>query len=231
VTVTLAGCTTQGRSPVESVTRATAVATPATVAPVAPVAPTAPPAPAAPAAPAATGEAPPTAAPLSPLAAALGPRLSVLPETGSARPAPVSLSIDRLALTDLPVVPVGVDDDGQLAVPDERSVGWYELGARPGEPGATVLASHVSWNRKRGLFEQLGRLEPGDRAAVSTADGATRTYEVVERTMFDKTGLPPERVWTREGPETLVLITCGGAYDAKARRYADNIVVFAVPVA
>ena len=33
------------------------------------------------------------------------------------------------------------------------------------------------------------------------------------------------------GPETLVLITCGGSFDPDIRRYRDNIVVYAVPVA
>ena len=63
------------------------------------------------------------------------------------------------------------------------------------------------------------------------ADGTTRTYSVVERQQYGKTALPADRIWTRTGPETLVLITCGGSFNPEIRRYRDNVVVFAVPVA
>lgn len=224
----VSGCTTT-RSPVESVTPATAGATPSTVPPLAD--PGASPASAPTASAAPTSPTVTTTAALSPLAAGLGPRLSVLPEPVVALPEPVALTVEGIRVVGATVVPVGIDPDGELEVPDETGVGWYELGSRPGQPGAVVLAAHVSWNGKRGLFEQLGRLEPGAQAVVAMADGSTRTYEVVERTMYGKEGLPTERIWTRHGPETLVLITCGGSFNPALRSYRDNIVVYAVPVA
>jgi hypothetical protein len=223
VVLAATGCTTRGRSPVEAVTPATAASVPVTVAP------RAIPTPATAAPPAAPTTA--TTAPLSPLAADLGRQFSALPEPVRTGAAPVSLTIEDIALRDAPVVAVGLEEDGQLEVPDETEVGWYELGARPGEPGATVLASHVSWNRKVGLFERLVRLEPGQQVSVGLADGTTRTYEVVERAQYGKEGLPADRIWTHEGPETLVLITCGGSFNPSIHRYADNIVVYAVPIA
>ena len=62
-------------------------------------------------------------------------------------------------------------------------------------------------------------------------DGSARTYQVVERQMYTKTELPADRIWTRSGPETLVLITCGGSFNPEIRRYRENVVVYAVPVA
>lgn len=222
-------CTTT-QSPVADVPPASAVTTPSTVAPVAP-ATTTPTVSSSTAAPASTTSPTTATTVLSPLAAALGERYSVLPEPVSTLPEPVALSIDGIRLTDAPVIPVGIDPNGELEVPDEKSVGWYDLGSRPGEPGAVVLASHVSWNGKQGLFERLARVEPGERAMVTLADGGTRTYEIVERTMYGKEGLPADRVWTHVGPETLVLITCGGRFDPSVKSYRDNIVVYAVPVA
>jgi hypothetical protein len=64
---------------------------------------------------------------------------------------------------------------------------------------------------------------------VRLADGSARRYEVVARAQHDKRALPTE-LWRTSGPETLVLITCGGSFDPERRRYADNIVVTAVPV-
>ena len=46
-----------------------------------------------------------------------------------------------------------------------------------------------------------------------------------------KLELPRERLWRNTGPEELVLITCGGDYTPEIRRYRENIVVYAVPVA
>lgn len=223
--VGLTACTTTTQDSVTSVAPATAAAPPSTVPPLVTTA-----APPAPPAPAPSSSVPPTTV-LSPLAADLGPRFSVLPEPVAALPDPVSLTIDGIRLNAAPVISVGIAPDGELEVPDETAVGWYRLGSRPGQAGAVVLAAHVSWNGARGLFEQLGRLEPGERAVVTLTDGSTRTYEVVERTMYGKEGLPAERIWTREGPETLVLITCGGTFNPALRSYRDNIVVYAVPVA
>ena len=145
------------------------------------------------------------------------------------RRSPLSIHIGDLEL-DNPVRAVGVEEDGQLEVPDETEVGWYQYGSAPGLPGATVLAAHVSWNRKIGPFHQLGNLEPGAQVDVVADDGSTRVYEVVERTIYDKDELPRDRIWTTTGDETLVLITCGGSYNPEIRRYRQNIVVYAVPV-
>lgn len=145
------------------------------------------------------------------------------------RNSPLAIRIGDLEL-DNPVRAVGIEEDGELEVPDETEVGWYQYGSAPGLPGATVLAAHVSWNRKIGPFHQLGNLEPGARVDVVADDGSVRVYEVVERTVYDKDQLPRDRIWTTTGEETLVLITCGGSYNPNIRRYRQNIVVYAVPV-
>jgi sortase (surface protein transpeptidase) len=94
-----------------------------------------------------------------------------------------------------------------------------------------VLAAHVSWNRTAGPFARLGTVDPGARIAVTLDDGSVRTYEVVERAIYGQLELPRERLWRNTGPEELVLITCGGDYNPEIRRYRENIVVYAVPVA
>lgn len=170
-----------------------------------------------------------TTLPLSPLAAELPGRVSALP-TNDAVLAPIGLSIPNMDLV-APVRDIGVEPDGQLEIPDETEVGWYRLGSSPGRPGATVLAAHVSWNDTTGPFFRLDELEPGAQVDVLLADGNTRTFEVIERAQYSKLGLPAERIWTRDGDEMLVLITCGGDFNRSIRRYTDNIVVYAVPVA
>ncbi|NNE10817.1 MAG: class F sortase, partial [Ilumatobacter sp.] len=122
------------------------------------------------------------------------------------RESPQSIRIGDLRLDNI-VVPVGIEENGELEVPDETEVGWYQYGSAPGLPGSTVLAAHVSWNRTIGPFHQLGNLEPGAEVDVVAADGATRVYQVVERAVYDKDELPADRIWSTIGDETLVLIT------------------------
>jgi Sortase domain len=146
------------------------------------------------------------------------------------RSAPLAIRIEDLAL-DNHIRSVGIEDDGELEIPDETEVGWYEYGSAPGLPGSTVLAAHVSWNRTIGPFHELGALEPGARIEVDAGDGSTRTYVVIERAIYNKAELPKDRIWRTTGDETLVLITCGGDYNPDIRRYRQNIVIYAVPVA
>jgi hypothetical protein len=214
--------------PVLEVTPATAVRTPETI----PLLPA--PSPAQDSATAGSTTAPPptTTEPqieLSPLAELLGVPGSAIPPSIEPRVRPSSLTIDDIDLWG-PIRDVGIRDDGALEVPDESEIGWYRYGSSPGRPGATVFAAHVTWNGSIGPFLELGKLEPGARVEVRLEDDSLRTYEVVERTMYDKDSLPRERIWRTTGDETLVLITCGGSFNPDISRYRQNIVVYAVPV-
>lgn len=143
------------------------------------------------------------------------------------RVAPTSLTIDDLGVSQA-VLPVGLEDDGAMEVPDVSDIGWYLHGAVPGLPGATVLVAHVWWDDTPGPFHRLGALDLGAPIEVGNGD-AVHTYQVVERTMYDKDELPSD-LWRNSGPETLVLITCGGDFDHSIRRYEQNIVVYAEPL-
>jgi hypothetical protein len=53
---------------------------------------------------------------------------------------------------------------------------------------------------------------------------------VIGRQEFAKQDLPAD-LFSRQGPPTLTLITCGGAFDEATGHYVDNVVVVASPVA
>lgn len=146
-----------------------------------------------------------------------------------ARVPPKELTINDLRVSEV-VRPVGLDDEGAMEMPSVSEIGWYLHGAVPGHPGATVLVAHVWWNGTNGPFRRLGALEPGADIEVSLEDGTVHRYLVVKRTMYDKDSLPSD-LWRNSGPETLVLITCGGRFNGDTRRYEQNIVVYAVPSA
>ncbi|MHA6795069.1 class F sortase [Pseudonocardia bannensis] len=149
---------------------------------------------------------------------------------GAPTPAvPMRLRLPGLGV-DAPVAPVGVGADGLLGVPDDPAVvGWWPDGAAPGSGrGTVVIDGHVDTRAGGpGALSRLRVLRPGAEATVLTDAGAVR-YVVQTVRSYPKDALPAE-VFASTGPPRLVLITCGGAFDRHARRYADNIVAYAVP--
>jgi LPXTG-site transpeptidase (sortase) family protein len=146
------------------------------------------------------------------------------------QPAPISLRINDIDI-EAPIVPVGVEPNDELEVPGSAEVGWYEFGPRPGEKqGSAVLAAHVDYNGRPGVFFELRTLAAGDELDVEFEDGTVRQFEVVSLDQYTKDELPFERVFARSGEPVLTLITCGGDFDPSARSYTDNVVVYAIPV-
>lgn len=147
-----------------------------------------------------------------------------------APPVPVRLEIPALDV-DAPVVPVGVDGEGAMAVPaDAADVGWYQWGPAPGTPGRAVLAGHVD-TRAQGpgaLFE-LQSVAPAAVVRLTFDDGSTEEFDVTGRRNYGKAELPTEELFARTGSPELVLITCGGDFDYTAGSYEENIVVTASP--
>lgn len=149
-------------------------------------------------------------------------------ETGESGPDPVAVRIGDIAL-EAPVLAVGVDDQNQLAVPAADTVGWYRFSATPGDPGATVLAAHVDYGGRPGAFFDLAELRPGDRVEVELSDGSVLAFRVTGNTEYDKTRLPAEELFRKDGAPVLQLITCGGSFDPARRTYLANVVVTAIP--
>ncbi|MEU8182155.1 class F sortase [Micromonospora sp. NPDC049044] len=115
--------------------------------------------------------------------------------------------------------------------PSVDQIGWYRYG--PGletDAGSVVVAGHVdSATQGKGAFFRLRELDQGDTLTATGSDGRERQYRVVAREEYAKTKIPLDRYFARDGKPRLTLITCGGPFDAKARKYRDNIVVTAVP--
>jgi sortase (surface protein transpeptidase) len=144
---------------------------------------------------------------------------------------PVRLVVPREGI-DAPVDPVGVTRDGLMQLPgDVHRVGWYRFGPAPGQPeGNAVLAGHVdAWDQGLGSLGRLRGVEPGDPVEVTDAAGQVTRWQVVTRQLVEKDALPLAELFARSGPPRLVLLTCGGPFDERARSYRDNLVVVAEP--
>jgi hypothetical protein len=141
---------------------------------------------------------------------------------------PRRLRIDAIGVY-APIVPVGVTHGTTQIPADVDTVGWYQFGGRPGEPGSTLLLAHVSSGTQGpGVFFLLRELAPGDDVKVEMRDGSWAAYQVFARRSYAKEAVPA-RLFSRVGPEVLILVTCGGRFSEASGRYQDNIVVYAVP--
>ncbi len=142
---------------------------------------------------------------------------------------PTGLSIPDLGVDGAAILPVGLEPNGEMEIPRAEDVGWYELGVAPGEVGSAVLAAHIAYDGVDGVFRRLGRLAGGDEVVVRFDDGSSRRYRVTAVTEYGKDALPPE-LFSRTGPEQLVMITCGGEFNPSLRSYESNVVAVAEPV-
>ncbi len=150
---------------------------------------------------------------------------------GGAPTRPARIRIDSLAI-DAPVESSAIDvPHGVLGIPsDIHRTGWWRDGAAPGDAAGTVLvAGHVdSAGGGLGAFFSLRRARVGDRVELDTSSGRTFDYRVESVRMYPKSALPTD-VFSTTGKPRLVLVTCGGAFDASSGHYPDDVVVTAVP--
>jgi hypothetical protein len=144
-------------------------------------------------------------------------------------PRPVDVAIPAIDYA-AGVTPVGVTSAGDMSLPaDPATLGWYKYGPSPDAPGSTVLAGHLdSVTYGVGPLVRLRDVRPGDRVDVTLTDGRTDAYVVVAIDRYSRTSLPDE-LFARTGPRRLLIITCGGEYDANAGGYQLNLVVTAAP--
>jgi LPXTG-site transpeptidase (sortase) family protein len=126
------------------------------------------------------------------------------------------------------MMPLGLLRDGSLQVPpDAFTSGWFTGGPRPGRLGPAVIAAHVHWDGRWGVFEHLADLKYGDRINIDRRDGSTVAFRVTRVSVFKKSHFPTRLVYGNIDHVGLRLITCDG-FSATQHAYLDNVVVFAM---
>lgn len=136
--------------------------------------------------------------------------------------APAKVAIPALNVEDN-IVPVGLDADGGLAVPDVHETGWLNASPAPGMVGPALLAGHVNYQGSAGALAHIGDLKAGDRVDVTDMAGATTSFAVYQVDELGKAFIDWAQVLAdRPGPE-LVLVTCSG--QIVDHQYTDNTIV------
>jgi hypothetical protein len=166
----------------------------------------------------------PTGAP----AAVSAPAAAGVVATGAPAAPPVAVAIPALGVQ-ARIVSEGIGPGGALDIPPPAQVGWYDRGPAPGQDGTTVLAGHIDDHGVPGAFLRLSQIQAGATVRVTTAAGRVAAYTVTERRMLPQDDLARSGLLSAQGAPELVMISCGGAYDAATHLYLDNIVIVASP--
>jgi len=144
------------------------------------------------------------------------------------RALPTRLRIPEIKVDASFEAPLELEEDGTIEVPEGYDkVGWYKLGAAPGEIGTATILGHVDSYEGAEVFYLLGQLEPGDKVLVDREDGTTATFMVDKLERYSQNDFPAEKVYGMTDYPSLRLITCTGSYDHDQLRYSHNLVVYA----
>lgn len=144
-----------------------------------------------------------------------------------ARPTRVALASG----TKVSIIEVSTLPDGTLDAPEDIGIaGWWDGGARIGDPyGAIVVAAHVdSVVQALGPFSELLGTQPGDRLTLWSPH-LEQSFAVTSVTLVPK-GNPAEirQLFSADGRNRLVLITCAGPYDPGGEGYQNIAVITAI---
>lgn len=121
---------------------------------------------------------------------------------------------------------LGVTSQGIMESPNNNvDVGWFHLGARPGEKGSAVIAGHIDGEHgEAGVFANLHQLKKGDKIFVEDNNGKSLTFILEQSQRYDP-GYA-EEVFSRNDKAYLNLITCDGVWDGMQKSYTKRLVVF-----
>ncbi|MBA3732968.1 class F sortase [Patescibacteria group bacterium] len=139
---------------------------------------------------------------------------------------PLRLSIPSIGV-DTDIIKVGLTSAGAMDTPKgPKEVAWYELGPKPGENGASVIAGHSSWsNNIPAAFDNLPKLKVGEKVYVKDVEGKTTTFVVKSSRLFDPKA-DAGIVFNSTSGKHLNLITCAGVWDEATKSSSKRLVVF-----
>ena len=141
---------------------------------------------------------------------------------------PMSISIPKInVLAD--VLHIGLAVDGAVGVPDDAfDVSWFDMGARPGQKGSSLISGHTGiWkDGTHSIFDYLHTLQTGDEIYIKDDMGKTMTFTVQSTKIYGKDDIVPE-LFASADTANLNIITCHGTWLPAQKTYSQRFVVFA----
>lgn len=139
----------------------------------------------------------------------------------------IRLKIPKIQVDAL-VESVGLTPEGMMDAPEgPTNAGWYNLGVRPGEEGSSVIDGHSGWkNNIPAVFDNLHKLQKGDKIYVEDNKGVITTFVVREFRIYDPEADASEVFVSSDGKSHLNLITCAGDWNETTKSSSKRLVVF-----
>ncbi|MDO8523142.1 MAG: class F sortase [bacterium] len=140
---------------------------------------------------------------------------------------PVRLKIPKINI-DSALEYVGLAFDGTMDIPKgPDDAAWFNIGPRPGDIGSAVVSGHYGWkNEIPAVFDNLHKLQEGDKIYIEDEKGATITFVVRELRRYGAKEYASDVFNSNDGLPHLNLITCEGVWNKTEKSYSDRLVVF-----
>ena len=148
---------------------------------------------------------------------------------------PRYLSIDRLDITNARILPMGVNEAGELSTPNNIfDVGWYYSSGKPGQGGTLLIDGHNGGPHVQGVFKDLPALGEGDIIKIERGDGEIFRYSVVENKnipLSESNDYMATAITSpMRGKESVTLISCAGEWSQAQGTYLSRQFVRAILV-
>lgn len=149
-----------------------------------------------------------------------------------------SASTATTVASDAPVMSLGLAADGTAAAPPKdqpKTVGWYNLGPRPGsDKGKVVLTAHT-YHRGGALGNALNSeqgLRLGDVIRLTDASGRTLCYRHTRTAKVMVKDYDPKStvLYDDHGAPMLAIVICWD-YERSTKFWASRIIFYAEPLA
>lgn len=141
---------------------------------------------------------------------------------------PVRLTIPQINV-DTAIDSIGITPTGAMEAPvGPYTVGWFELGTRPGDIGSAVISGHYGpWkNGDISVFNDLHTLTVGDKMYIEDESGVLTMFVVRSLETYDLNADASPVFSSRDGKAHLNLITCQGVWNSVTKTYSNRLVVF-----
>lgn len=176
-----------------------------------------------------------------------GPTAAATPSpTPYVKKIPVTLHFTDRQIS-CPIEPVGIVDDTDKhgnpildengdpikimdTIDSEKVSAWLEDGHSPGEMGNAILNGHIRWKKVAGVFSVLSDMVPGEKIAVTYADGSVAYFAVESMDIFTIDDWPEWVMEINSGDVRMTLITCHGEWNRAEGTSNERVVVVAKPV-
>lgn len=141
---------------------------------------------------------------------------------------PVRLKIPKINLN-AEIEYVGLTPQGEVGVPIiAANAAWYNGSPLPGQKGNAVIDGHSGWEKDiPAVFDDLHKLQMGDKLYVEDEDGATTIFVIRELRTYSQNDIAQDVFNSNDDKAHLNLITCQGQWDQTQKSYANRFVIFA----